>query len=589
MIVDDENSKPKADSPALTEAMSYTSSPEPSPGYDSNHSSVRRTLFKIKKDGQSSKGAIGSPEAFETPSAGFVGHGAVLTPNNRENGPVDTTSITSSDTTAIPSWNLSAKDATEKNVEVPLNHFILSKSLPFLSSPPTFNLDQTQPLFSSPSSFASEATHLSDGSESPLVVTKTTSYSLRQPEENKFDRLQIEAPNKPSVVMEDPPEEPTSCNAGLNITPVQLAEMFLAFGQSARQRCQGSDQVGEDRTETNPITPSPKKVVKSTEDNLATTPPLIVASRDFSASNSQSNYSRSSFVRSIARERDALKISTERDARMILSLQQAVNTQKELNSLKEIEIEDKQADLLISEEKISTLQKEQDDFLDRETEFIETIQILKEELDKMTLLKSAPSDELDHLKLELEPSSNTESGEEKLDIDAQLLFCQVEKKDARISELEKSLNEKEEEKFDLKTKIDCLNNQHNEATKNTLHPETSGLEDSNISGNDKIVEVHSNAAVEDLLKDIMKRLDAVEIEKKETGSNLTTTSIENDETVRSIPKYEMIESEHNGVKIDVSEDPDAIETTKLIGKTDKDLEFGELSRWCCEWSLIQGE
>jgi hypothetical protein len=585
MSGDEDYSKQKADSPALTEATSYTSSPESSPQDDFKNSSIRRTLFKINRDGDSPKETIDSPSG--SPSTSPVGRGAVLTPSGGENGLADTTSITSSETTAIPSWNLSMKDVTEKNVEVQLNHFVLSRPVPLLSSPPTFLLHQIKPILSSPSSFASDESLLSNESQPQLLVDETVPYSLNKSDNKENVRVRIEKTRKPSVVMEDPPEEPTSCNAALNLAPGQLVEIVFAFGQSARQRYQGSEQTGKAPTNSNPKTPSSNKAVEPTRgDSLIGSPPPIMTSRHLSeSSSSQSDKSQSSFVRSIERERNTLTITTKRDALTISNLRHAIDTQKQLNSLKEVEIVDKQAELQISEHQILIFQKEHEDYLERETELVETIKILKKELDKMTSLQTVPSDELDHLILESEQSAN------KLETDnfskeTKLAESLAKEQQARIVELKRSLKEKEQGNFDLQTKIDWLKNRHKEEGKNEQDrkaSEKAKLE--NVDGHG----VSEDERIESRLKDIMKRLEAVEIEKNEKEYELTAKSKEDSEETKSVPKYQKIELGHNGVKINVSDDPDAIEAMTLKGRKEKVLDSGNQSTWCCDWNLISEE
>jgi hypothetical protein len=586
MSADEDYSKQKADSPALTEATSYASSPESSPQDDFKNSSIRRTLFKINRDGDSPKETIDSP--FGSPSTSSAGRGAVLTPSGSENGFADsTTSITSSQTTAVPSWNLSMKDATEKNVEVELNHFVVSRPVSLLSSPPNFQSHQIKPILSSPSSFASDESQLSSESQPQLMVDKTVPYSLNKSDNKENFRVRIEQTTKPSVVMEDPPKEPTSCNAALNLAPGNIAEIVFAFGQSARQRYQGSEQTGKAPTNSNPKTPSPHKSVEPTRgDGLIGSPPPIMTSRHLSeSSSSQSDKSQSSFVRSLERERDTLKIATKRDALTISNLQHAIDTQKQLNSLKEVEVVDKQAELQISEHHILTLQKEHEDYLERETELIETIEILKKELDKMTSLQTVPSDELDHLVLESEQSTNKLTTD-NLSKEAELEEFRAKEQKARIVELERSLKEKEKENFGLQTKVDCLKNRHKEEEKNDQDCKASEkAKHQNVDGQG----VSKDERIESRLKEIMKRLEAVEFEKNEKQSELTAKSKEDNEETKSVPKHKNTESEHNGVKINVSNDPDAIEAMTLKERTEKFVDSGKQSAWCCDWNLISGE
>eukprot|EP00534_Pseudo-nitzschia_fraudulenta_P004089 CAMPEP_0201135362 /NCGR_PEP_ID=MMETSP0850-20130426/54274_1 /ASSEMBLY_ACC=CAM_ASM_000622 /TAXON_ID=183588 /ORGANISM="Pseudo-nitzschia fraudulenta, Strain WWA7" /LENGTH=587 /DNA_ID=CAMNT_0047406521 /DNA_START=287 /DNA_END=2050 /DNA_ORIENTATION=+ len=583
MSVQEEYSKKNADSPAIsvpsTADTSYSSSLDSlsSPEDESNHGlkhvskhiSIRRTLFRVNKvEEDSPKETIVKPKNCNT---NLVDGG--------ENGLADTTSITSSETTAIPSWNLSMKDTAEKNVEVPLNQFILARPIPLLSSP-----NQTDSILSSPSSFESDQTQHSESDRLHSDMEDSAAYSPKMMENKENHPAKTEEVQKPSVVVEDPPEEPTSCNAAMNLTPVQLAEIFLSFGQSARQRYQGSEQMEKAASESSPEPQPPVKASGYGDAFLGSPPPILTSSPK----------RENGFVRSVERKRDALKVTMQRDANTISNLHQAIHTQKQLNLLKEVEIGNKEAELEISEQRIEDLQKEQVDYIERETELFETITILKKELDKMTSLAEAPSDELDQLILETKSSRN-EIETEKLDAETQLASLRTEKQQARIAELENSLKEKERENFDLQTKIDLLKNQQKEEVRGSrddlkaaedAHPVE--IDDENNSEKDDLIEAPPSITVEGLLKDIMKRLEAVEIEKNEKESELANESKNDSEKAEKIESQE-IDSEQKDVKINVLVDPDAIETMNLKKKSEVGLELEKQSTWCCDWSLISGE
>ena len=80
MTVDEEESSiQKADSPALTEATSYSSSPAPSPQDETDNSSVRRNLFQDPL-----KDTIDGPN---TPANSIDRRPIVLTPNRGDRQP----------------------------------------------------------------------------------------------------------------------------------------------------------------------------------------------------------------------------------------------------------------------------------------------------------------------------------------------------------------------------------------------------------------------------------------------------------------------------------------------------------------------
>ena len=66
-------------------------------------------------------------------------------------------------------------------------------------------------------------------------------------------------------------------------------------------------------------------------------------------------------------------------------LQRALETQKQLCALKEVEIVDRQTEFQIAEDRIARLKKERESYFEKETELLETIKILKQEVDKITM------------------------------------------------------------------------------------------------------------------------------------------------------------------------------------------------------------
>ncbi len=559
ITINEEFTKPISDSPALTEATSYTSSPEPSPAEDeSKHNSIRRNLFK---ESESPKDTIDSPGNISVRSNGLVIRDAEQTLRGSETGLVDTTSTTSSETTAVPSWNLSAKDANGSNTE---EEFNLSQPIPLMTPPPYFPLDKTLPILSSSSSFGSDENQLSNENQSHVLGNRT---NLPDKSENKENiDVKNKDKSKHKVVVEEPPEAPASCNAVLN-----MAEIVMAFGQSARQRYQGSDQT--DNCETASLH---EGVESNKEIPLIGSPAPVMTSRNLSDSRGQSEGKLGS-TRSTQLERNAANTNKKRNAFAIIKLQQAMEAQKQLNSLKEVEIMDKQAEIQLMTKQIRKLQKEKEDHLERETELRATINILKKELDKMTLLNSAPSDELQHLELDSELSSNRAENFRK---EAELAESRAKEQQARIEELEKSLEEKEKENFDLRTKIDLLHDQQKEESGNNENESPVTKNNANESTGTKNLDkddASANDEIESRLKEIMKRLEAIEIVKQEREKELAKRlqeSYEEDENILG----------QDGVEINVMEDPDEIEAMTMKKKPVNDLDPAAESAWCCTWS-----
>ncbi|VEU36223.1 unnamed protein product [Pseudo-nitzschia multistriata] len=574
------------DSPDLsvpsTTALSYSSSPESleEEGEEeevSKRDSVRRTLFDMSKDVDSPMTSIVKAAMFaSSPNITSPTRKAARSPDGNLNGVADTGSTTSSQTTAIPAWNLSMKDAAEKNVEVPLNHFMSSQPISLLTSPISFASDETQTP-SSPSSSSSSSSSSAPVRSDPLDGKESQWTNTRKNGNfKKNNDVEAEQRKQPAIIMEDPPEEPTSCNAALNLTPVQLAEIFLAFGQSARQRYQGSEQTEKATTATDPEIFSPIEVAESTsDDTVIDSPPPIMKSSHFSDSSNESEKTQYknalSRVRILEGELDVLKIGSQRDAQKILSLRQAVDTQKQLNALKELEIAEKETEIETLEERIKTLQKEQEGHIEKETELIETIEILKNELDKITSLKSVPSDEIEHPTSESTPRSDRIDSDESA-AEIKLKASRIKEQQDRIIELENALKEKRHENFDLMTQIDWLNCQQRKESQNDVDIQNvDAKETPEFEGSPSI-------EVESVLKDIMKRLEAMENQKKER-------QVDDTEKPGNGEQPRRVESEHNGVKVNVSEDPNAIEAMAMRGKLDRSNGSENQLSWCCDWSL----
>lgn len=546
----EENDKLNVDSPALSvpslAATSYFSSPESPPDDEPKDLPTRRTLFTM--------GNEDSP-----PRKLFVESANVLIDD--EIGIADATSITSSETTAVASCNLSRKDATERNVEVPLNYFpVLSTSSSLVSD------DRIHPL----------SEHRTD-----LVVDKTKSNFIENVVDDENDQYQANQREQPSFMMEEPPEKTISCNSALNLTPVQLAEMFVSLGQTARQRYQDYGQA-----KTSSETPSLVKTVGCTSEKpLKESPPhmmkAVLLSESSSAIDKKNNSSNGEIprIQSLGRECITLNKEVKQDASTNLSLRRAVHAQKQLNSSKVVEIMDKQTGLQTLEEKITGLQKERDDQIERETELVETIRILKEELDKLTLSSALSFDRIKNERFETELKSES---------------SRMEEQQNRVVELESVLEKEEMTKFGLQTVINRLNNCRYRNEPIDEHGRQQGDTGEGLDDNEDIIlnpfsTTSTNMfsiKVLSTLNNILERLEAIEIEKAEKACVFTEQLNKNNEEMRRFRRTFKPEPGHTRTRVNISEDPEAIEVITFKDKKEIGAALENRSTWCCDWNNI---
>jgi chromosome segregation ATPase len=355
-------------------------------------------------------------------------------------------------------------------------------------------------------------------------------------------------------MVEEPPEEATSCNSALNLTPKQLAEIFLAFGQTARQSHEEDEQEGNQKeiSRQSRTTSSPLSVNSSTSEKSVCTPR----------------------VQSLERECNAFKKIVKQDAKTILNLQRAVDTQKQLCQLKEVEIVDKQTELQIAEERIARLKKEREEYFERETELMETIKILKQEIDKMTLKSDASFDRIEMQKIETELS---------------LFKSQLEEQKERVFELETNLKEKDKTNFDLQTEIDWLKSQQKRPSNGE-----SGLS-SDITGykgelGDLLLEEDpvSSPGIANVLQSFSKRIESLEKEKEEREEIFLQEIKRNNTEMERIRNLLQDDSKEKNTIVQVSEDPEEIEAMPLNKNSSHEHGHGKLS-CCCDWTFIAEE
>lgn len=558
--------------PSVTET-SYASSPED----EAKLPSARRTLFKMEDEEEKEYTKImtlaESTRVEPSPSKVSPNKYETVLVGEKKAGPSETASIiastTSSETTAIPSWNLSQKEAEEREIDGDLKRFMLSPPSPnpVQSSSSTANgWKQTYHTLRGsflPSRFAKEPGLVFEEAR-PFYAEKEASEDNAG---NRAKNVQEDTADKKAspVMVEEPPEPYTSCSTALNLTPAQLAEIFLAFGQTTRESSRFADQ--DDNTESSTVataSPSPRSM-KRTPDNDKH--PTLSQTRNYV--NESPAVVETPRIRSLERENCAFRKIVEQDAHTIVNLQRALETLKQLCALKEVEIVDRQTELQISEDRIARLKKERADFSEREMELLETIKILKQEVDKMTLKagnQRSPG-EIETIEAEL--------------VDEKSQNCSHR---TRIAELESALKERDEVMFNLRTEIDYLKSQMKEANTFRNVVDCDEVRPLQLQGREE-KEASTNQPVRPLAMTILyERLDALERDNMQReGLLLAALNRANDEMER-IRLQKESDAQAKDTLVQVSEDPQEIETTAVGDKASQVKE--ETANYGCCCSLV---
>ena len=260
----------------------------------------------------------------------------------------------------------------------------------------------------------------------------------------------------PKIVVEDPPKDFTTCNQALKMTPKQISDMFQAiegkrntlWPTASRQdnALKGSSTFGSDCSKASrwiegwiPQSDAlekenkPPEVMKE-EDNLKD---AMKSGFDLSASWIEGWMPQK--ATEINQKPELTSIMKENSI-TLLSLKQAVETQRELNALKEIEIEEKEKDLLLAKQVLKALTKEKEGFKEREEDLLDTIEILKSEIENFTIRNA-----------ELEEARMMELQAERED-----WKVQVHQQELVIMELRKAIEEKEQENLTLREEVKKL-------------------------------------------------------------------------------------------------------------------------------------
>ena len=456
-------------------------------------------------------------------------------------------------------------------------------------------------------------------------------------------------PTQLHMVMEDPPEEAESNNMCASVNQ-QLADIIHAFGHQSLVTPR-SAKTSHPST-MNDVSRVPQPSASSYE-----SPPPIVQSSPFDVSSTsigsagslvetpvsmKGQYKNENFdqrshrneewmisrVESLDRECTALKRIIQQDAIRMLNLQGAVDAQKHLNALKEVEIVDKHTELKISEDRILRLKKDREHYVERETELVETIKILKAELDRMTLHRPPQG------KPESDEVLTTAVNGKSSDVDS----SHIAEQRSLIQELQSIIREKEDSILGMQAKIDWLESrqalwetksENGEDYNTKCGPQSVGSvvaqegqevsEDGNpivepngkeensqtygqqnilgilevVSEEPEILEQEvSQVSVITLLEDISQRLAAVENERFERESTMMAEIQKNRTDMEEM--HRLILGRPEQISKRFSDQPLAVDAADDINvamtsskSTQNDAEVGMRSpTWCCDISSV---
>jgi hypothetical protein len=370
----------------------------------------------------------------------------------------------------------------------------------------------------------------------------------------KEDESSSKAAAASPLVFEEPPKESLSCNGALSLTPRQLAEIFMAF--EARH-------IWPAKT-----APKEETAAKDQKETTAQVDAMITPTSPIRQDGWMPR------AESLGKECAALKKIIQDDSFKLLNLKRAMEAQHELNSLKEMEIEDKQIELQIAEDRLEALKREKEESRERESELVETIRILKTEVDKLTRYKAM---------VECQPPSSEaslhdEAEYQDLSADLQLFSSQTVEQELTIVELRTTIDKKEKENQRLRTDIEDLQKRLEEQSKAGAN--------SNLADDEEAIRKGTPTELGEFLQNISKRLEAVEKEKEQTESLfLQELRKKNDE----MDEFRLLlkrESQRSEAVLKISQDPDEIEVL-LHGKQKEDKAQIPNSGCCCHaWSAL---
>ena len=413
-------------------------------------------------------------------------------------------------------------------------------------------LDKDKPVFGSEISMTS--------SDATVVASWNLSPDMDEIEDDNI--YENKSHQKPEVYIEEPPEEQHigSCNGGLNLTPKQLAEMLFFFD--------GAKKLWVSRSADEPT------------EKPASDPLFQEELKGSNATKSSQEWKRR--AETLEQQCATMKTIARVDSANLVKLKRTVEMQREINSKKDIELHAQKLKLQALGQRVETMTKEADIRRETELELLETIRVLKEEVDQMSKASELSK---------VWKSRQTQRARYQ----NQILAAQILKTEMSVTELQSTLQQKEKENADLRCEVEALTARLGtydgisdtvDVGVQTIHQDTrdatiqTNLQDTSGVTVPKVDQGTSttNIAIAEALQQLSLRLQAVErgTVGQEDNTILAKTS-------ESCPVVYDVQEEVEEV-IQISKNQDEIEVFFASDYPNGELDYMDVAQqnaWCC--------
>jgi hypothetical protein len=399
---------------------------------------------------------------------------------------------------------------------------------------------------------------------------------------------------QPTMHFEEPEETQPSCNVSL--TPKQMAEIFFAF-EGARQIWPGGRNTESDKNKTaSPVAPPPPSPPESKSEKIAAT---------VSPQSSRENNLKPR-LESLEKECLALKKIIKVDSSNLFKLKRAIEAQKELIAKRDLQLENKQIELQITGQRLDDIRKERDMFRERESDLLEAMDILKDEVDRLSRSQQC----------DIRESEAEKKESDDLKTENQRFASQIVVHEVAIAEVRSVLQQKESESESLKLEIASLDErieslgqlgqrekelewtlQQKELENESLKHEIKGLSEGRKSQNDHIDQENGPVSQNDAE---YSENTPLEFKALLAGLSARLELVERDRARTDRPEHEEVRtgSENDRAAFQIYQDPEGIEVLlprknnnarSQDESTKKEVPHQEHT-WCCDgWSAISGD
>jgi hypothetical protein len=438
----------------------------------------------------------------------------------------------------------------------------------------------------------------SDISITSSEMTVVASWNLSPTTEDKNKSSQEEAAaaaaadEPPIMLVEDPEEDAPSCNGALNLTPRQLAEMFLVF-EGARK-----------------IWPTRKTEENVKEDVQETIEPALTTNKPPDGPSAPTSPREDNWrprAETLEKECAALKNIIRVDSSNLLKLRRAMEAQRELDFQKDVKIDEMERDVQMTMERLEAMKREGDVQRERESELMETIRILKDEVDKLTqsrevhnIASSRP--EAEHSEyLDLSDIQNQRQKN-------QLFASQIVENELALGEQRSALETKTAENWGLRREIECLQQRLESRDENADKKDAENMElkrqlgslqlESNADRNDgEQASTEEELNLGDVLAGISARVEAAEKEREQVEQKFREELKKRENDIDEIRNLLELARDSRKNHLKISQNPEEIEVFLSRGEKEQG---GKMSRkgkkqnrcWngdsCDAWNAISG-